>query len=351
MPRVKHIAAAVLTVVLGALCAGAALAQEPGHAAFDVVKRWPIGGAGGWDYLALDASGRRLFVTRDTRVDVIDTGSGSIIGSITDTAGAHGVALAPQLKRGYVSNGRAATVTAFDLETLRTLATAQVSGTNPDAIVFERVGNHVLTFNGGSSNASVLDPMTLAVVATIALPDKPEFAVADGAGHVFVNIQSALGQMVVIDARTLSVASTWQLPGCARPTGLALDRVHRRLFSVCDAQVMVVTDADSGRSIASLSIGQHPDAAAFDARLELVFSSNGDGTLTVIHQEGADQYRVLATVPTQKSARTMALDPASHRIYLVAADLGLLPQATPAQPRPRAPVIPNSFAVLVVAAR
>jgi YVTN family beta-propeller protein len=297
----------------------------------------------------LDASGRRLFVTRDNRVDVIDTQSGALVGSIADTAGAHGVAFAPQLNRGYISNGRAASVTVFDLDTLQSLATAKTSGSNPDAIVFEPVGNHVLTFNGASSNASVLDATTLAEVATIALPDKPEFAVADGAGRVFVNIESEMGQLVVIDARTLTVISTWQLPGCTRPTGLALDRMHGRLFSVCRDKHLAVTDAVSGRSIASVAIGEHPDAAAFDAGLGLVFSSNGDGTLSVIQQDDDDHYRVLQTVPTQMSARTMALDPASHRIYLVAADFGPTPQTSAAEPRPRPPMLPNSFSVLVAA--
>jgi YVTN family beta-propeller protein len=334
--------------------------QETALASFRVAERWPVGGEGGWDYLALDASGRRLFVTRESRVDVIDTTSGGIIGSIPNTPGAHGVAFAPRLQRGYVSNGRAATVTAFNLGTLRTIATAKVSGTNPDAIVFEPIGAHVITFNGGSSNASVLDATTLAVVATIALPGKPEFAVVDAAGHVFVNIESENGQMAVIDARSLTVTSVWPLPGCARPTGLSLDRAHRRLFSVCNAQVMLVTNAASGQRVTSLAIGEHPDAAAFDAGLGLVFSSNGDGTLTVIHQDDADHYRVVETLATQKSARTLALDSALHRIYLVAADLGPAPAApaapaataaTAAEPRPRAPMKPNSFVILVAARR
>jgi YVTN family beta-propeller protein len=349
-PGAKYSAAAILGTLLG-LSATAACSQEIRQSAFHIAERWTVGGAGGWDYLALDASGRRLFVTRDNRVDVIDTTSGMVTGSIADTAGAHGVALAPQLQRGYISNGRTATVTAFDLETLHTLATVKVSGINPDAIVFEPVGKHVLTFNGGSSNASVLDPTTLAAVATIALPDKPEFAVADASGHVFVNIESDAGQLVVIDALSLKVIATWPLPGCARPTGLALDRAHKRLFSVCSNKVLAVTDADSGRGVARIAIGEHPDAAAYDAGLGLIFSSNGEGTMTVIHEDDADHYRGVATLPTQKSARTLALDPALHRIYLVAADFGPTPQATASQPRPRAPVLLNSFTVLVAAPR
>jgi DNA-binding beta-propeller fold protein YncE len=323
--------------------------KGPADTNYAIAARWAVGGSGGWDYLAVDASGAHLFVTRANRVDVIDTVSGTVTGSIADTAGVHGVALAPQLRRGYTSNGGAATVTAFDLDTLRTLAVGAVSGRNPDAIVFEPSRNHVLTFNGGSSNATVLDAMTLAVVATIALPDKPEFAVTDGAGRIFVNIESEQGQIVVIDAKTLSVVSTWPLPGCASPTGLALDRVHRRLFSVCDAKVMAVTDAATGRHVASLAIGEHPDAAAFDPGLGLVFSSNGDGSLTIIREDNADHYRVVATLATQKSARTLALDAKSHRVYLAAAEFGPAPQASAAVPRPRAPLVADSFTILVAA--
>lgn len=352
LARLPSMKCAAIAAAVATLCSAvAAHGQEVGPASFHVAERWPVGGTGGWDYLALDKSGRRLFVTRETRVDVIDTTSGTVVGSIANTPGAHGVAMAPRLKRGYVSNGKAATVTAFNLDTLRILATAKVSGTNPDAIVFEPVGQHVLTFNGGSSNASVLDAMTLAPVATIALPGKPEFAVADGAGRVFVNIESERGQMAVIDARTLTMTAVWPLPGCARPTGLALDRVHRRLFSVCDANVMAVTNAASGLAVASLAIGEHPDAAAFDAGLGLVFSSNGDGTLTVIHQDDADHYRVVENLPTQKSARTLALDPVLHRIYLVAADFGPIREASAAEPRARAPMLPDTFTILVAAAR
>jgi len=344
----------VFATVSGALCLLGIVAshsQERAPIAFAMVARWLLGGAGGWDYLALDPQGSRLFVTRATHVDIISTTSGAIVGSIADTAGVHGVALAPELKRGYTSNGAAATVTEFELDTLRIVRVAKVSGTNPDAIVFDPIGNLVLTFNGGSSNATVLDATTLNIVATIELPDKPEFAVVDGAGRVFVNIESAQGQVVVIDGRTLAVTATWPLPGCARPSGLALDRAHQRLFSVCDAKVMAVTDAVSGRHVADVPIGEHPDAAAFDPELDLVFSSNGDGTLTVVEELDPDHYRVAATLPTQKSARTLALDPRSHRVYLVAAQFGPTPQATAAVPRPRPPVLPSSFTILVAAPR
>jgi YVTN family beta-propeller protein len=348
---IRRLKIALWTVAFCGLGFVAAQSQERARPAYALLERWVVGGPGGWDYLALDSSGSRLFVTRANRVDVFSSASGRIVGSIPDTAGVHGVAFAPKLNRGYTSNGGAASVSVFDLESLQTLRVVQVTGTNPDAIVFEPVGNRILTFNGGSSNATVLDAATLDVVATIALPDKPEFAVADGAGRVFVNIESAQGQMAVIDAKRLAVIATWPLPGCARPTGLALDRVHQRLFSVCDAKVMAVTDASSGRHVADVPIGEHPDAAAYDPGLGFAFSANGDGTLTVVEQLDADHYRIAASLPTQRSARTLALDPRSHRIYLVAAEFGPAPAVTAATPRPRPPVLPESFTILVAAPR
>jgi YVTN family beta-propeller protein len=337
---------ATLLFCLGALCA---YAQAQARINYGILDRWLIGGTAGWDYLAFDAAGRRLFVTRQDHVDVIDTATGRRSAAIADTLGVHGIALAPDQRRGYSSNGGAASVTMFDLETLRTLKTGKVSGTNPDAIVYEPVGRHVFTFNGGSANATVLDALTLDVIATIALPDKPEFAVVDGTGRVYVNIESAAGQLVVIDAKALAVVATWQLPGCARPTGLAFDPARLRLFSVCAAGTLVVTDARSGRQVQTLPIGEHPDAAAFDQGLGLVFSSNGDGTLTIIHADDPDHYRVAATLMTQKSARTMALDPVSHRVYLAAAQFGPAPQATAAQLRSRPPILPDTFTILVAA--
>jgi DNA-binding beta-propeller fold protein YncE len=253
------------------------------------------------------------------------------------------------LNRGYTSNGRADSVTAFDLKTLRTIQETHVAGQNPDAIVYDRLGGHVFTFNGRSKDASVLDAMTLATVTTIPLPDKPEFAVDDDDGTIFVNIDSEQGQLVAIDARTLTVKATWPLPGCASPSGLALDKGHHRLFSVCDGKVMAVTDALSGRQIAKVAIGEGPDAAAYDNARGLAFSSNGEGTLSIVRSDGSDRYEVLRTVPTQRGARTMALDPAAGRVYLVTADFDPAPPATAAQPHPRPVPKPGSFTVLVVA--
>ncbi len=334
-----------------ALIAGASAGPASADPAMHVLQRWKLGGAGGWDYLTTDASGKRLFLSRGTHVDVVDTGSGKVIGTIPDTLGVHGIALAEDLKRGYASNGKADSVTVFDLESLKVLREVKIAGHNPDAILYEPVGKHIFTFDGKSKDVTVLDASSLAVLATFAVPDKPEFAVDGGDGRIYVNIESESGQMTVIDSRKLSIVRTFALPGCASPSGLAMDKVHRRLFSVCQNNVMAITDADSGKPVARVPIGKGPDAAAFDAARGLAFSSNGEGTLTVVRQDTADRYEVQANVPTQRGARTMALDPASGRIYLVSADFAAPPAATPEQPHPRPIPVPDSFVVLVVGTR
>ena len=341
-------ARAISGALVLAVIATAAAAAEPPAAHYAIAARWQLGGEGGWDYLAIDPTARRLFVTRADHVDVIDLATGHPVGVIANTAGVHGVAFAPDLRRGYTSNGRANTVTAFALDTLEAIASAPVSGINPDAILYEPRYGHVFTFNGRSSNASVLDAASLKPVATVALPGKPEFSVTDGAGNVFVNIEQEQGQIVAIDGKTLRVRSTWKLPGCADPSGLAFDVAHHRLFSVCDHGVMVVTDSVSGRQVAQVPIGNGPDAAAFDPKSGLVFSSNGeDGTLTVVPQDDADHYRPVATLATKATARTMALDPATGRVYLSAADLVAATDPPPPPARPRRQVAPGSFVILV----
>jgi YVTN family beta-propeller protein len=341
---VRSIAAGLLIGACGAACAE----SGPANSLPQVVQHWKVGGSGGWDYLTLDPTGRRLFVSRGTRVDVMDTQSGTIIGTIADTKGVHGIALAENLKRGFTSNGKADSVTVFDLDTLTAIKEVPVSGHNPDAIVFDSATQRLFTFNGRSKDVTVLDTANMSVIATLPVPDKPEFAVSDGEGQIFVNIESEQGQMAVIDTRQLTVKAIWPLPGCASPSGLAIDKAHHRLFSVCDGYVMAITDATTGKQVAKLKIGAEPDAAAFDPRRGLAYSSNGDGTLTVVRQESADRYRVAATAATKAGARTMALDSSSGRIYLVTADFGATPPASPEQPHPRPIQIPDTFTVLVV---
>ncbi len=340
-----------LIVSLGVGLTGTVIAEGAAAPNMEVLQRWKLGGAGGWDYLTMDSAKKRLFLSRATRVDVISVESGKLIGSIPETQGVHGIALAPALNRGFTSNGRANSVTAFDLDTLKVIQEVKVPGRNPDAILYEPAGKHVFTFNGASKDVTVLDASSLAVVATIPVPDKPEFAVQDGRGHIFVNIESDPGQMLVIDTQKLNVKSTWPLPGCNSPSGLAIDSAHRRLFSVCDGKVMAITDSVSGKQAALVTIGEHPDAAAYDKKRALAFSSNGEGTLSVVHEDSPDHYTVVQTLATQRGARTMALDEATGKVYLVTADFGPAPPATAEQPRPRPTLIPDSFVVLTVGER
>jgi len=318
-----------------------AIAQKPFH----VQSKWTIGGEGGWDYLATDAGAHRLYVTHGTRVEVLDTNSGKLIGSIQDLQGIHGVAFDDAGKYGYISDGRAGAVVVFDRADLQKVTSIPV-GTNPDGIVFEPVTKTVWAFNGRSSNVSVIDTATQKVVATIALPGKPEFPVADGKGVVFDNIESK-NSVVRLDAKTKTLTATWPLTNCESPSGLAIDTAGRRLFSVCDGKTMAVTDANTGKTLANPAIGDGPDAAGYDAARKLAFSSNGDGTLTIV-DASKDTYPVLQTLTTQKGARTMSFDSATGRVYLVTAEFGPKPAATADNPRPRPAVVPGSFTVLVV---
>ncbi len=303
----------------------------------------PLGGAGGWDYLSFDTAHRRLFVSRGDRVLVIDVEQRKQIGTIADTPGVHGIALAPGLNRGFTSNGKTASVTVFDLTTLKTIATIAGTGKNPDAIMYDSASKHVLTFNGHSASASVIDPAKDAVVATITLPGKPEFAVSDGAGHVYANIEDK-SELVQIDTAGNQVMHVWPLAPCQSPSGLAIDTRHHRLFSVCDNEVMAVTDAMDGHQVATVPIGKGPDAVVFDAADAMIYSSNGEsGTITAVHEDDPDHYRVSATIPTQVSARTEVLDPKQHRLYLSAARLGHALQANG-----RHTIEPDSFGILTV---
>jgi DNA-binding beta-propeller fold protein YncE len=313
---------------------------------YEVTNHFAVGGEGGWDYLTYDADGGRLFVTRSTHVMVLDAATGKVLGDLPETPGVHGVAVASDLGVGVTSNGKAGNLTIFDLKSLKKTGDVK-AGNKPDAILYEPLTHYVFAFNGNSHDATVIDPAKATVVATIPLDGAPEFAVTDLRGHVFVNLEDK-NEIAEIDVQKKTVMAKWPLTGCDGPTGLAIDRKNNRLFSVCSNQVMTVLDAVSGKLVATVAIGKHPDAAGFDPETRLVFSSNGDGTMTVVRQDTADKYTVVQTVPTALGARTLALDPKSHKIYLVTAKFGATPAATPEQPRPRPAMIPGSFEVLVV---
>ncbi len=293
----------------------AAAQGAPAASSYAVQARWDLGAASRWDYLDIDPARHRLYLTRGERVQVLDLASGKEVGEVPSTAGVHGVAFAQDLKLGFTSNGRANSVTAFDLDTLQVKQEARIAGVNPDAILYEPVTRKLYTFNGKSADVSVLDPVTLKQTATIAVGGKPEFAASDVAGKIFVNIEDT-AEIAVIDARSDKVLARWPLKGCTEPTGLALDSAHGRLFTVCQNKLMIVTDSKTGRRVAEVAIGEHADAAAFDAASSTVYASNGDGTLSVVHQLDADHYGAPFQLATLKGARTMALDHATRRVYL-----------------------------------
>jgi DNA-binding beta-propeller fold protein YncE len=312
---------------------------------FKVVHRVLLGGEGGWDALTMDAPTHRLFVTHGTRVQVVDVKTDSVLGEIPDTPGAHGVALAHEFGHGFTSNGRDSSVTMFDLKTLAVLGRIKLDARNPDAIEYDPVAKRVFVFNGGSMNASVIDAKAGTVIGSIALDGKPEFAVADGKGTMYVNLEDS-SAVLAFDTRTLKVLDRWPLAPGEEPSGLAMDRQHRRLFAGCSNQKLVVLDADKGRVVAVLPIGSRVDGVAFDPRQRLVFSSNGDGTLTVIHEDGRDRFTVLENAVTQAGARTLALDETTGTVYLPTAEFGPPPPPTADRPHPRGSVVPGTFVLL-----
>lgn len=345
MTRIRSVAAATAAALL---LASTVHAQDAGG--YHLVKKITIGTDGGWDYALVDAEARRLYVSHGTMAVVIDLATDSVIGTVTPSNGMHGIAVAHEFNRGFTSNGRDTTVTIFDLKTLAAVGSVKVTGANPDAITYDGASKRVFTFNGRGSNATALDAASGAVAGTIPLPGKPEFAVVDGKGLLYVNIESDTGQIVVIDTRAMKAVKQYWLPGCEEPSGLAYDAKYKRLISVCGNAVMAVSDPDAGRVVATVPIGPGVDAAAFDPESRLAFASNGgDGTLTVVKQESADVYTVLGNAATQRGSRTMALDPKTHRVYLAAADFGPPPAPAEAGGRPgRPPMIPGSFSVLVL---
>lgn len=317
-------------------------------AAYHVVRHIVVGGTGGWDYPMVDSASRRLFLSHSDRVDVVDLATGKVIGTIPKTDGVHGITLAPELHRGFISNGRAGTMTIFDLDKLSTIAEVKATGDNPDAILYDPATKRVFTFNGRGHNATVFDADGK-VAGTIPLDGKPEFGASDHRGRVFVNIEDK-SELAEIDAKTLTVTHTWPLAPCTEPSGLAIDRAHHRLFSVCDNQKMVVVDDRNGKVVASVDIGKGVDGATFDENKQLAFSSNGaDGTLTIVREVSPEKFEVVETVPTARGARTITLDEKTHAVYMPTAKFGPPPEPTPDRPRPRPTILPDSFEVIEVA--
>jgi YVTN family beta-propeller protein len=337
MRRIAWWALALCALLVPALQAAD---NSSGYRLLDTIK---VGGAGGWDYLKMDADTGRLYISRGTRVMVLDVKEGKVVGEIADTKGVHGVALVPGKHRGYTSNGQSASVTVFDTQTLRALKQIKV-GQGPDAIVYDAASKRVFTMNGRGRDATAIDVDKDEVVGSVKLGGKPESVVADGKGHLYVDIEDK-DEVAEIDSKKLEVLNRWSVSPIKEPAGLSMDRKNRRLFVTCHKPPkMVVLNADSGKVVTTLPIGRGTDACRFDASAGLAFSSNGDGTLSVIKEEGPDEFVALDPVKTQMGARTMALDRKTHRVYLVTAKM-----------KPRAPgargfpgIEPDSFCVLVV---
>jgi DNA-binding beta-propeller fold protein YncE len=340
----RHLAimCTVVTLVGLSLPNTAATQSAPGY---HLLKTYKLGGEGGWDYLTFDNSTRYLYISRATRVMVVDADTGKQVGEITDTPGVHGIALAPELGRGFTSNGREGTVSIFDLKSFKTLSKVKV-GENPDAILYDPVSKRVFTFNGRSSDSTAIDAEKGTVVGTIKLEGKPEFAVSDGKGELFVNIEDK-NQMDALDSNKLEVKARWPLAPCEGPSGLSLDRKNRRLFSGCE-KLMAIVDADSGKLVSTLPICDGVDATAYDDETKLAFASCHDGQLTVIREESPDKFSVVENATTQQGARTMALDPKTHDVYTVTAKFGPQPAPTEQNPHPRPSITPDSFVVLVM---
>ena len=322
-------------------------AQQPSTSAgpgYHLEATWKLGGEGGWDYATVDSSTHRLYVTRTDRVQVIDTGNGKTVGEVPGLEGGHGTALVPDEKRGFATSGKSGTVLVFDLQTLKRVGEPIKVGQKPDAIVYDSASKHVFAFNGESDDASVIDPATARVVATIPLGGGPEFAGTDGRGTVFVNLEDK-NETLAIDVQTNTVIHRWPLAPGESPSGLAVDGTKGRVFAGCHNEQMVVLDAGSGKVLATPAIGQGVDACAFDPATGCAFASCGDGTLTVVKEENGS-FPVVEKITTSKGARTLALDPVTHAVYLPTAEFEPAPTPAPGQGRVRPKMVPGSFMVL-----
>jgi YVTN family beta-propeller protein len=308
---------------------------------YKIVNKIHVEGEGGWDYISVDEVNGRIFASHATVAQAVDIKTGKLAGTITDTKGIHGIAIANDLNKGFTSNGRDSSVTVFNLKTLEVITKVKITGRNPDAILYDPFSQKVFTFNGGSSNSTVIDAKENKVLATIPLDGKPEFSVTDGKGKIYVNIEdkSLINQ---INATTLKVEQHWPIAPGEEPSGLALDNKTHRLFSVCGNKLMVVTDAETGKVITTLPIGDRCDGVTFDPDKKRAYSSNGDGTITVVQEENSNSFKVLETIQTQLGARTITIDKTTHHLYLPTAEY----ESAPSGSNRRPPIKPNSFVIL-----
>lgn len=317
-------------------------------AGYHLVNTYKVGGEGFWDYLTVDSDAHRLYISRGTHVMVVDTESGKIVGDIPNAKRVHGIALAPEFGRGFVSDGsEPSSVIIFDMKTLKTIDVVKITAKDADCIIYDPASKRIFTFSGDDNSAYALDAATGKVLGTIALGGGPEFAVADGKGHIYNNLEDK-SEQVEIDTKTLKVTNRWSLAPCEGPSGLAMDVEHRRLFAGCHNEKMAITDPDAHKVITTVPIGAGVDANGFDPGTQLAFSSNGQaGTLTVVHEDSPNKYTVVGNVKTEQSARTMAIDPKTHHIFEVSANMNPRPAApTPENPRRFPTMVPGTFRVL-----
>lgn len=340
-----------ILLVIAAMLATVGVQSGPGTLAapsnaYHMIKKVPLGGDGFWDYLGIDPAARHVFISHATHVMVVDADTYQVVGDIPDTQGVHGIAVAEEFGRGFVSDGRSAQVTIFDLKTLKTIGTAK-TGEGPDGIIYDPGSKRVFTFNGRAGSSTAIDAGTGNVAGTIELGGDPEFAAADGQGHVYNNLEDK-SVVLQIDSKNLKVLNRWPLAPCESPSGMAIDTEHRRLFIGCHNKMMAMMDADTGKVVATVPIGEGVDANRFDPGTQLAFASTGDGNLTVVHEDSPDKYTVVDTVATQRGARTMELDPKTHNVLTVSAEFGPMPADVKPGERRRPPMVPGSFALLVL---
>ena len=328
------------------ICSAASLYGQT--SGYKIVNKIKLPGEGGWDYLSIDESNNRLFISHATVVLALDLKTGTLAGTIEDTPGVHGIAIASDLNKAFISCGRSSAVKVIDLKTLAVITTINGTGKNPDAILYDQFSKKVLTFNGRSSNATVIDAVKNQIIDSIPLAGKPEFPVSDGNGKIYVNIEDK-SLITVIDAKTMKVEKSWPIAPGEEASGLALDNETHRLFTVCSNKLMVVVDALDGHVVTSLPIGEGCDGVKFDPGLKRAYSSNGEGTMTVVQEVDKDHFKVLENFPTQPSTRTLTVDVRSHHIYMPCAEFKPAPEPTADNPRPQRTTKPGSFAVLDIA--
>ncbi len=342
----KNLALALSVMFLFGMCVRSnAQSAKP---EYKVVNKIHLPGETWWDYPSIDASTGRLFVSRGTMVQVVDVRDGKLVGTIPNTEGVHGIAIAEELNKGFTSDGADSSVTVFNLKTLKVITKIPVTGIGPDAILYDPFTHRVFTCNGGTSNSTVIDARTDKVIGTIELSGRPEFAATDGQGRIYINIEDK-SLIDEINPKTMKIENVWPIAPGEHPSGLAIDPMNHVLFSVCHNKLMVVMNALDGKVITTLPIDERVDGAAYDPVLQRAYSSNGEGTLTIVQREGKDSYKVLEVLPTQIGARTIALDTKTHRLYLPTAEFNPRPEPTAANPHPRPTMKENSFVVLEVA--